>query len=90
MCFLYLDALSDDHEALKQASLAGARSSAAIRMIRGQDTIRVDDICEALGVPGRARPRQDIAKVIRQLGKNPVTVHSIQYPPRPCASRSWN
>jgi AraC-like DNA-binding protein len=77
MCFVYLDALSDDHETLKQASLAGSRSSSAIRMIRGHDTIRVDDICEALGVPGRAPPRQDIAKVIRQVDLRPQDFASV-------------
>jgi AraC-like DNA-binding protein len=77
MCFVYLDALSDDHETLKQASLADSRSSSAIRIIRGHDTIRVDDICEALGVPGRAPPRQDIAKVIRQVDLRPQDFASV-------------
>lgn len=81
MCFVYLDALSDDHEALKKATIAGSRSGSAIRMIirmiRGHDTIRVDDICEALGVPGRAPPRQDIANVIRQVDLRPQDFASV-------------
>jgi AraC-like DNA-binding protein len=69
MVWLYLDALSDDHRALRDRDLAAPTDPAALA--------DVDTLCAALGVPQRPPPDPRVAAAVRALDARPRDLPTI-------------
>jgi AraC-like DNA-binding protein len=68
MGFVYLDALSDDHESATVADLHTHRA-AFIEALRGGWS--VDDLCSCIGLPRKPPPDPRIAALLREIDANP-------------------
>lgn len=68
MCFLYLDALSDDHAAIRSADLVRHRDAVREAVRRGGS---VDELCSCLGLPQKPPPDPRIAALLREVDLRP-------------------
>jgi AraC-like DNA-binding protein len=71
MAFVYLDPLSDDHEALRGTPLAAARARLAACSPIDRAAWTIDDLFGALGIPPRPSPDPRIAAIVRELAARP-------------------
>lgn len=75
MAFVYLDALSDDHAAIKQADLVAACEDLGREAL---ETWSVDRACASLGLPQRAPPDPRIAAALRAIDAHPEAFGSFE------------
>jgi AraC-like DNA-binding protein len=75
MAFVYLDALSDEHTAVRQADLDAAHDT--LRRVDGHADWTVDRLCELLHLPPRPRPDPRIAAALRAIDARPEAFTSL-------------
>jgi len=76
MAFIYLDPLTDDHRRLSSRHLAGAEQRVRELLLQ-RPAATVDEMCAALGVPGRIIGDARVAKVVRELEAKPEHFQTI-------------
>lgn len=75
MAFLYLDAVSDDHHALRTVDLEAGRA----RLLSDVEAslVNADSLARTLGVPARNVPDPRLVPLIRQIDQAPEALETV-------------